>query len=133
MLKVLLAEDEDDLRGCLVSSLEYLGFRVCEAANGTEALEILKDRGNNYFDIICTDFNMPQIDGASLILKAEQMEFGVKAFILFSGRSATESKIMDLASSNLKTPVFYMPKPFDLDDFEKFIDTTMRKFTTDSL
>ena len=63
-MRVLLAEDDDDLRRLFARILVKRGHEVCEAADGLEALECL-DRFRP--DLILTDLMMPTLDGIELI------------------------------------------------------------------
>ena len=64
--RVLVADDSETVRMFLFFHLLKLlpGARLMEAENGAEALEMLKDQD---VDLILTDMNMPEMDGAGLI------------------------------------------------------------------
>lgn len=62
---ILLAEDDSTVRAILSRALEGAGYRVCEAANGREAMRAL-DR--EPFDAVVTDIIMPDADGIETIL-----------------------------------------------------------------
>jgi len=65
MAKTVLAVDDSVTMLQTISlSLEKEGFKVTTAADGAEALEILK--GDAKFDVIITDVNMPNMDGITL-------------------------------------------------------------------
>jgi two-component system, chemotaxis family, chemotaxis protein CheY len=59
---VLVVDDDDDIRDCLVGYLEDEGFRSLGAANGKRALEILKRSGPRP-SVIVLDLMMPVMDG----------------------------------------------------------------------
>jgi signal transduction histidine kinase len=59
--RVLLVEDDDDLRGSLADVLEAAGYDVEHAANGQEAIECLSDEAPP--DVIVLDLMMPVMDG----------------------------------------------------------------------
>jgi PAS domain S-box-containing protein len=61
---ILVVEDDDDLRSYATDILRELGYRVIEAANGTEALALL-DRERD-LDLLLTDVVMPGINGREL-------------------------------------------------------------------
>jgi len=61
MKKVLVVEDNHDLREVLVLGLEYLGYSTVEASNGQEAKAYLSS--NDEVDIIISDVNMPKMNG----------------------------------------------------------------------
>src|ERR687884_724780 len=57
---IMVAEDFDDTRAMLRRALETKGYRVVEAANGLEAVEMVRD---GCPDLILMDLNMPVMDG----------------------------------------------------------------------
>lgn len=62
-VRVLVAEDHDDTREALRLLLELEGYDVYTARNGKEALEAALEVRP---DVVITDFDMPEMDGASL-------------------------------------------------------------------
>jgi PleD family two-component response regulator len=63
-MKVLVVDDYENTRKKLVVELQKLGIAVSEAANGLEALDVL--RSGVKFDAIFTDIVMPEMDGFEL-------------------------------------------------------------------
>ena len=63
---ILVVDDEESLRITLAANLELSGFEVVEAANGTQALEILENRA---FDVVLSDIRMPGMNGVELFQK----------------------------------------------------------------
>lgn len=57
-INVLFVEDEADLRSVVVEALSQQGFSVTPAANGVEAITLL--RGATQYAIVVTDVNMPE-------------------------------------------------------------------------
>ena len=69
MARILLAEDEEALRGFLVRALKQDGHEVVAAADGGEALDALtREKGG--FELLLTDIRMPIMDGIALALAA---------------------------------------------------------------
>jgi two-component system, cell cycle response regulator CpdR len=67
--RVLLAEDEEALRGFIVRALAEEGHEVVAVADGVSALDTLaRDRGR--FQLLLTDVRMPVMDGIELALAA---------------------------------------------------------------
>jgi two-component system, chemotaxis family, chemotaxis protein CheY len=71
MTRILAVDDSPSMRDMVRIALSGAGFKVTQAADGAEALEIAR---NDSFDLVLSDVNMPRMDGISLIraLRAEQ-------------------------------------------------------------
>ena len=69
MAKILIAEDDDAIRGLLVRALAEDGHELTATADGVDALAAL-DRTNGDFDLLLTDVKMPTMDGIALALAA---------------------------------------------------------------
>lgn len=71
MKKIVVADDSTTARMFVIRCLEIIGLNGSEflpAANGREALELLKKDG---VDLLVTDLNMPEMDGATLLKKVK--------------------------------------------------------------
>lgn len=62
---ILIVEDERPVRGLIASILKKQGYRVLEAANGLEALELVK--GDPSCRLVITDVIMPKMNGPELV------------------------------------------------------------------
>lgn len=69
MARILLAEDEDSVRGFVRRALELDGHEVTAVADGGEALDVLTGEVGA-FDLLLSDIKMPVMDGISLALSA---------------------------------------------------------------
>ena len=67
MPRILLAEDDDSLRGFLARALERAGYEVTACADGEEALSALPEAE---WDLLLTDIVMPGIDGIEVARQA---------------------------------------------------------------
>src|SRR6266536_5904250 len=67
--RVLVVDDDPLNRMLLTRSLEQKGHRVGSAANGQEALEILRE---NPFDVVLLDIVMPELDGVSVLQRLKR-------------------------------------------------------------
>ena len=67
MARILIAEDEEPVRALIARALTDDGHEVSVAADGAEALDILK-REEGRFDLLLTDIKMPIMDGLALAL-----------------------------------------------------------------
>ncbi|MPR35470.1 sigma-54-dependent transcriptional regulator [Salmonirosea aquatica] len=67
MVKIIIIDDEDNIREALRDILEYEGYEVDEARDGEEGLRKIKN--DNYYVALC-DLAMPKLGGLDLLLKA---------------------------------------------------------------
>jgi CheY-like chemotaxis protein len=85
--KVLVIDDDDDVRSLYVECLGLLGYDVSQAADGLAALEIM---ARNLPDVLVTDFAMPRLNGAELVKIARSKGYEIPV-IFASGYSDTEA------------------------------------------
>jgi DNA-binding response OmpR family regulator len=100
--RILVVEDDDDVRRSNAEALSGSGYDVDTAVDGAEGWETLK--GNRY-DLLITDNNMPKLNGIELIKKLNAARLPVRV-ILASGVSHAEESYLRLAA--------ILPKPFTL-------------------
>ena len=107
--KVLIADDEPQIRELLVELLEHFNFEVIEAEDGAVAWREFQD--NPDLSIVITDNKMPKISGMELIkkIKTQNPDFPV---ILITAYSQVRHIIEDNTSEFL--PDGYLEKPFDI-------------------
>ncbi len=105
MPRILIVDDEDQLRELLAFQFRRRKYDVEEARNGQEALDILKSKP---IDAILSDVRMPVMDGMELV-KASRALVNPPPILLFSGYSdLTDEIVLKLGAEGLVT------KPFDL-------------------
>jgi DNA-binding response OmpR family regulator len=112
-LRVLLAEDDRELRRMLAAELRKDGFIVEEAASGFELLEHLGDSAvrNRVIDLIVTDIQLPGVSGLVVVegLRSARRATPIILITAF-GDAKTHARATRLGAQLLD-------KPFDLDDF----------------
>jgi CheY-like chemotaxis protein len=69
MPRLLIVDDEKSMRALVARAIAMDGHEIVTAADGAEALEILSN-GQNAFDLLLTDIQMPVMDGIALALTA---------------------------------------------------------------
>ena len=107
--RILVVEDEAAVRSTAVRCLRSLGYRVTEAVNGVDALEVWEQEGGS-FDLLFTDMVMPEgLSGLDLCSRLRQAKAGLRT-IIASGYSA---EIVD-DENVAKQDVRYLPKPYDV-------------------
>jgi CheY-like chemotaxis protein len=78
--RVLVVDDEEDIRGMLAEILALDGHRVEQAADGNEALARLAERR---FDLVISDLLMPALDGPALYERLRQTDPAMAERVLF--------------------------------------------------
>ena len=118
MARIIVIDDEEDLRGVLRLMLEAHGHEVDEAANGTEGLEALGDRA---YDLVITDVLMPEEDGVAVAKRLPDMRPGTKVLAISGGGPAMPAdwslKLMEMFGVDAA-----LPKPFEEDELIDAVD-----------
>jgi two-component system cell cycle response regulator CpdR len=79
MHKILLAEDDNDMRRFLVKALENAGFEVSHHDNGMSAYQRLREEP---FEMLLTDIVMPEMDGIELARRASELDPDIKIMFI---------------------------------------------------
>jgi two-component system, cell cycle response regulator CpdR len=79
MHKILLAEDDNDMRRFLVKALENAGFQVSPHDNGLSAYQRLREEP---FEMLLTDIVMPEMDGIELARRAAELDPDIKIMFI---------------------------------------------------
>ncbi|OFY20337.1 MAG: Fis family transcriptional regulator [Bacteroidetes bacterium GWF2_29_10] len=106
MAKILVVDDEKNIRNTLREILEYEKYDVDEAENGKIALEQFK---SNVYDVVLCDIKMPQISGA-LVLEEMKKINSDTPIVMISGHGNIETAV-DLIKNGAYD---YISKPLDL-------------------
>ena len=78
MPRILLAEDDESLRGFLARALERAGYEVTACADGEEAVAVLEED----WDLLLTDIVMPGIDGIEVARQAAARHPGLRIMFI---------------------------------------------------
>ena len=78
MPRILLAEDDDSLRGFLARALERAGYEVTACADGDEAAAVL----DQDWDLLLTDIVMPGLDGIEVARQAAARHPGLRIMFI---------------------------------------------------
>jgi two-component system cell cycle response regulator CpdR len=117
MAKILLAEDDEDLRGFLVRALEKAGHELVAFGDGAGAYEELK---NDHFDLLLTDIVMPEMDGIELARRAAELDPTLKIMFI-TGFAAVALNPDNKAPKDAKI----LSKPFHLRDLVQEVEKMM--------
>ncbi|NCF25357.1 MAG: response regulator [Gammaproteobacteria bacterium] len=126
MAKILIVDDEEDVRIALQQVLERAGYEVSVAATGNEGLDLLnKERA----DLVITDVIMPGIDGITTARKIREKYRGTRIIVISGGgKAAPEPYEPDaistrsyLASASSAGADRTLTKPFDRDELLRVV------------
>lgn len=120
MRKVLVLEDEANIRGFIVINLRRAGYEVIEAESGEEALEKLKAQKD--IRVALLDVMLPGIDGFEVCrrLRAHDANIGI---IMLTARSQEMDKVTGLMTGADD----YVTKPFSPAELTARVDALMRR------
>jgi two-component system OmpR family response regulator len=122
--RLLVVDDEPNIRELLSASLRFAGFEVDVAANGTEALRLAP---MVHPDLILLDVMMPGLDGFEVTRRLR--EDGERVPVLFlTARDATEDKITGLTLGGDD----YVTKPFSLEEVIARVRAVLRRFSAET-
>ena len=108
MTKILLAEDDDDMRRFLEKALDRAGYRVVAFDNGASAYDRLREEP---FTLLLTDIVMPEMDGIELARRATEIDPDLKVMFI-TGFAAVALNPDSKAPKDAKV----LSKPFHLRD-----------------
>lgn len=116
--KILVVDDELNMRLVLAAMLKKEGHEVMTAANGVEAFEIIK---KILISVVATDLKMPGLDGMGLLQKIIEYDSSIPVIILTA--YGTVSSAVDA----LKNGAFdYITKPFEQDELKTIIAKALK-------
>jgi len=123
MAKILIAEDERDIRDLITFTLRFAGHEVIAAANGEEAYSLALE---HLPDLILMDVRMPKMTGyeACKALKQEQATMNLPVvFLSAKGQEAEVQTGLDAGA------VEYILKPFSPDQLTERVQAILKKFS----
>lgn len=125
--KALLVDDSPTIRQIVKSQLKQMGFNednIKDAKDGRFALKILDDMK---FDLIICDWNMPNMDGLSLLKVVKERE-SLKGtpFVMLTSET-DEKKKMEVFESGVDQ---YITKPFEPATLQKTVENLLRESVT---
>ena len=120
MRKIMVIEDEDNIRGFVVINLKRAGYDVVEASSGEEAFELLKK--NPDVILMVVDLMLPGMDGYEICrrIRAQGSDMGI---IMLTARSQEMDKVTGL----MVGADDYITKPFSPAELTARIDALMRR------
>jgi two-component system, cell cycle response regulator CpdR len=111
--RILLAEDDESMRGFLTRALEKAGYDVVSFNNGADALDRLKQEP---FHLLLTDIVMPRLDGIELARRASELDPEIKIMFITGFAAVTLNNDTQPKDSRV------LSKPFHLKDLVREVE-----------
>lgn len=118
-MRILIIEDETELRESMAEGLRIDGYEIDTASDGETGLDLLFD---NVYDLVLLDLNLPKLDGMDILreFRKENLETPV---IILSARIGLDDKINGLDEGAND----YLTKPFHFKELEARIRSLTRR------
>jgi two-component system, NtrC family, response regulator AtoC len=121
MNKVLIVDDELNMRLVLAAMLKKEGYSIASAADGREALQILK---SSKIDVVVTDLKMPNLDGMGLLNSITE-QYPEVPVIMITAHGSVATAVEALKKGALD----YITKPFEQDELKGVISKAIKTRT----
>jgi DNA-binding response OmpR family regulator len=116
--KIMVVDDEPNIRNLLFDALSDKGYRVSLAKDGQDSLNQLR---NQRFDLLITDVEMPRVDGIALLKKMKRAG-RMEKVIVMTGESTKQDDLRKQIPA--ATPLLF--KPFQMSKLLDIISLTLR-------
>lgn len=121
MYNILICDDEADIRRALDIYLSSAGYRVFQAANGREALDIVRREA---IHLALMDVMMPEMDGIAATRRIREERHNLPIILLTAkGESADKVQGLDVGADD------YVTKPFDPPEVIARVRSQIRRYT----
>lgn len=108
MARALVVDDSKAIRMIIGRTLKELGYEVCEAANGREALDVMEAE-KTAVNLVIADWNMPEVDGLELLTQLRRKpELSSLVIVMVT----TETGMPQMATALEAGANEYVMKPF---------------------
>jgi len=116
-MRILVVEDDDELRATMSGLLRWQGYAVNEAAHGAEALSVAVTARP---DLIVTDLDMPVMDGATFIRCCRGISgLDTVPIVVMSAQAESEASLQRLEPAPVRA---YLAKPFGVEELTEAIE-----------
>lgn len=120
-VKILIVDDDENMRVTLSDLMETLGLSAQTAKTGTEALKILHQRPED-FDIVLTDLIMPDYNGLDILKEVKKRSEDILVAIV-TGYASLETAVEAIRAGAYD----YITKPFTLGEVEILIRNALER------
>lgn len=123
--KILIAEDEKQIRFSVGLTLKLKGYEVLAVEDGEAAFKVIQVSAEKkeYFDLLITDIQMPHMNGEVLIYQLLQMKIHIPVLVITGfGDKDMVVRLMRLGCKD------FLDKPFETEEIEKRVDLLLDKY-----
>lgn len=122
--KILIVDDQFGIRILLNEVFQKEGYKTFQAANGVQALEIVKKHAP---DLVLLDMKIPGMDGIEILKRMKVIDPDIRVIIMTAyGELDMIQEAKDLGA------ITHFAKPFDIDDIRAAVRKHVRKQVTES-
>lgn len=116
--KILIVDDQFGIRILLNEVLQREGYETFQAANGMQALEIVKQHSP---DLVLLDMKIPGMDGIEILKRMKQLKKEIRVIIMTAyGELDMIQKAKDLGA------LTHFSKPFDIEDIKRAVKEVVK-------
>lgn len=123
-MRILIVDDSSTMRRIIGNVVTQLGFTkedYDEAEDGVKAWNLLQE--NNY-DVILTDWNMPNMNGLQLVQKVRSEGTHLKTPIIMITTEGGKTEVITALKAGVNN---YIVKPFNAETLKEKLDSSMKK------
>ena len=119
-MKILLVDDSKTMRNIQQKVLSQTGAEFAEAGDGVEALDVISK--SDGFDLILIDWNMPNMDGHTLVCKIRETD--KKTPLVMCTTEAEKTRVVEAIKAGVNN---YVIKPFTPEGLLEKVNDTLKK------
>lgn len=119
-IKLLVVDDETNLRMIIQKELSRIGYSVETAADGEQAWQMIEETD---FDVVLSDINMPHLDGLELLRRMRERRSNPPETIMLTGQASVETAI-----ESMKLGAYdYLSKPYHITELAALVKKAVEK------
>jgi len=119
LARILVVDDDDQMRGLLQALLADEGYEIITASNGKDALKAMEEDKPN---LVFLDIEMPEMDGLGVLDEMQQRSLHIPVIVI-TGHSTMDNAIQAIRSGAKE----FITKPFDLNKIRAFAKRYLNK------
>jgi len=121
-MKILLVDDSRTIRNIQKNVLGQLGHADTDIAEAADGVEALKALASDRPDLVLIDWNMPNMDGLTLVQKIREKDKGLALIMVTT--EAEKSRVLEAIKAGVNN---YVVKPFTAEALSAKIEQTLAK------